>query len=74
MPPTQYDAIVIGAGQAGGPLATALAQARWKTALKFRAANRSLTSTVRLHDESRGVVADRRECAKISEAKGPRRS
>ena len=29
----QYDAIVIGAGQAGGPLSTALAQADWKTAL-----------------------------------------
>src|SRR2546421_1583113 len=28
-----YDAIVIGAGQAGGPLATALAQAGWKTAI-----------------------------------------
>src|SRR3954454_5906511 len=28
-----YDAIVIGAGQAGGPLATALAQAGHKTAL-----------------------------------------
>jgi pyruvate/2-oxoglutarate dehydrogenase complex dihydrolipoamide dehydrogenase (E3) component len=30
---TTYDAIVIGAGQAGGPLSTALAQAGWKTAL-----------------------------------------
>src|SRR5512143_1330782 len=30
---TQYDAIVIGAGQAGGPLATELANAGWKTAL-----------------------------------------
>src|SRR6266478_6314032 len=30
---TQYDAIVIGAGQAGGPLSTALANAGWKTAL-----------------------------------------
>ncbi len=29
----QYDAIVIGAGQAGGPLSTALARAGWKTAL-----------------------------------------
>jgi pyruvate/2-oxoglutarate dehydrogenase complex dihydrolipoamide dehydrogenase (E3) component len=28
-----YDAIVIGAGQAGGPLSIALAQAGWKTAL-----------------------------------------
>src|SRR5205807_9700774 len=28
-----YDAIVIGAGQAGGPLSTALAHAGWKTAL-----------------------------------------
>lgn len=28
-----YDAIVIGAGQAGGPLSTALARAGWKTAL-----------------------------------------
>ncbi len=27
-----YDAIVIGAGQAGGPLSTALAQAGWRTA------------------------------------------
>lgn len=31
--PQQYDAIVIGAGQAGGPLATALAQAGKQTAL-----------------------------------------
>jgi pyruvate/2-oxoglutarate dehydrogenase complex dihydrolipoamide dehydrogenase (E3) component len=30
---TSYDAIVIGAGQAGGPLSTALARAGWKTAL-----------------------------------------
>src|SRR5438067_1121866 len=30
---TYYDAIVIGAGQAGGPLSTALARAGWKTAL-----------------------------------------
>ncbi len=30
---TPYDAIVIGAGQAGGPLSTALAHAGWKTAL-----------------------------------------
>src|ERR1700674_4862826 len=30
---TQYDAIVIGAGQAGGPLSTALASAGWKTAI-----------------------------------------
>ena len=29
----KYDAIVIGAGQGGGPLATALAGAGWKTAL-----------------------------------------
>jgi len=29
----RYDAIVIGAGQAGGPLSTTLAQAGWKTAL-----------------------------------------
>ena len=28
-----YDAIVIGAGQAGGPLSTELARAGWKTAL-----------------------------------------
>src|SRR5690242_819074 len=28
-----YDAIIIGAGQAGGPLSTALAGAGWKTAL-----------------------------------------
>src|SRR5436309_672136 len=28
-----YDAIVIGAGQAGGPLSTALAQAGWRTAI-----------------------------------------
>ena len=32
-PTTHYDAIVIGAGQAGGPLSTALARAGWKTAL-----------------------------------------
>src|ERR1700686_5758170 len=30
---TQYDPIVIGAGQAGGPLSTALANAGWKTAI-----------------------------------------
>ncbi len=30
---SQYDAIVIGAGQAGGPLSTALAKAGWKTAI-----------------------------------------
>jgi pyruvate/2-oxoglutarate dehydrogenase complex dihydrolipoamide dehydrogenase (E3) component len=30
---THYDAIVIGAGQAGGPLSTALANAGWKTAV-----------------------------------------
>ena len=29
----RYDAIVIGAGQAGTPLSTTLAQAEWKTAL-----------------------------------------
>jgi len=29
----RYDAIVIGSGQAGGPLATALAKAGWRTAL-----------------------------------------
>src|SRR2546425_6860437 len=29
----QYDAIIIGAGQAGGPLSTALARAGWKTAI-----------------------------------------
>lgn len=31
-----YDAVIIGAGQAGGPLATALGQAGWKTALVER--------------------------------------
>jgi pyruvate/2-oxoglutarate dehydrogenase complex dihydrolipoamide dehydrogenase (E3) component len=30
---TQYDAIIIGAGQAGNPLSTTLANAGWKTAL-----------------------------------------
>ncbi len=30
---THYDAIVIGAGQAGGPLSTALAQAGWRTVI-----------------------------------------
>ncbi len=30
---TYYDAIIIGAGQAGGPLSTTLANAGWKTAL-----------------------------------------
>src|SRR6266487_4562032 len=29
----QYDAIVIGAGQGGGPLSTAMAKAGWKTAI-----------------------------------------
>ncbi len=33
MTTTEYDAIVIGSGQGGGPLAGALAQAGWKTAL-----------------------------------------
>ncbi len=33
---TSYDAIIIGAGQAGGPLSTALAQAGWKTAIVER--------------------------------------
>src|ERR1700755_1676011 len=33
MASTSYDAIVIGAGQAGGPLSTALAQAGRKTAI-----------------------------------------
>ena len=33
MATTQYDAIVIGAGQSGGPLSTALARAGWKTAI-----------------------------------------
>src|SRR3954468_20154297 len=28
-----YDAIIIGAGQSGGPLSTALAEAGWKTAI-----------------------------------------
>src|ERR1700724_3111259 len=28
-----YDAIILGAGQAGGPLSTALAKAGWKTAI-----------------------------------------
>jgi pyruvate/2-oxoglutarate dehydrogenase complex dihydrolipoamide dehydrogenase (E3) component len=32
-PTTHYDAIVIGAGQSGGPLSTTLARAGWKTAL-----------------------------------------
>lgn len=30
---TRYDAIIIGSGQAGGPLAAALARAGWKTAI-----------------------------------------
>ncbi len=30
---TNYDAIIIGAGQAGVPLSTTLAMAGWKTAL-----------------------------------------
>lgn len=30
---THHDAIIIGAGQVGGPLLTTLAQAGWKTAL-----------------------------------------
>src|SRR5436305_13522928 len=32
-PTTHYDAILIGAGQAGGPLSTTLARAGWKSAL-----------------------------------------
>ncbi|MGH8598280.1 MAG: FAD-dependent oxidoreductase, partial [Gammaproteobacteria bacterium] len=31
--PKQYDAIVIGSGQGGTPLAKALAKAGWKTAI-----------------------------------------
>src|SRR5690349_2286691 len=34
---THYDAIIIGAGQSGGPLSTALANAGWKTAIIERA-------------------------------------
>src|SRR6266705_6596857 len=30
---TTYDAIIVGSGQGGGPLATALAQAGWNTAI-----------------------------------------
>src|SRR6201990_3058459 len=30
---TRYDAIIIGAGQSGGPLSSALANAGWKTAI-----------------------------------------
>src|SRR5216684_7381187 len=30
---TTYDAVVVGSGQGGGPLASALAQAGWKTAI-----------------------------------------
>ena len=33
MTTSTYDAIIIGAGQAGGPLSTTLAQAGWKTAI-----------------------------------------
>ncbi len=33
MATTNYDAIIIGAGQAGGPLSTTLANAGWKTAI-----------------------------------------
>ena len=33
---TRYDAVIIGAGQAGGPLAKALGQAGWRTALVER--------------------------------------
>src|SRR5947199_2011054 len=33
MTTTHYDAIVIGSGQAGGPLSTALARAGWKVAI-----------------------------------------
>src|SRR5213596_701640 len=36
MTPQHYDAIVIGAGQGGGPLSTALARAGWKTAIVER--------------------------------------
>src|SRR5579864_6133700 len=32
----QYDAIIIGAGQSGGPLSTTLARAGWKTAITER--------------------------------------
>jgi pyruvate/2-oxoglutarate dehydrogenase complex dihydrolipoamide dehydrogenase (E3) component len=36
MTTTQYDALVIGSGQSGGPLSTALAKAGWKSALVER--------------------------------------
>ncbi len=32
----KYDAVIIGSGQAGGPLSIALANAGWKTALVER--------------------------------------
>ncbi len=37
MPATHYDAVIIGAGQGGGPLASAFAQAGRRTALIERA-------------------------------------
>lgn len=33
MPVEQFDAVIIGAGQSGGPLSTALGEAGWKTAI-----------------------------------------
>ena len=51
MPTTRYDAIVIGAGQGGGPLATALAAAGRRTALIER-------EHVGWHVRQRGLHAD----------------
>ena len=50
-----YDAIVIGAGQAGVPLSTTLAKAGWKTALIERV---HVARTHRRHMHQRGLHTD----------------
>src|SRR5438067_11401828 len=63
---THYDAIVIGAGQAGGPLSTALARAGWKTALIERVhvggtcINEGCTPTKTMVDSGRVAYFDLR--------------
>src|SRR5438309_3820417 len=61
-----YDAIVIGAGQAGGPLSTALAQAGWRTAIIERihvggtCINEGCTPTKTMVASARVAYMDRR--------------
>lgn len=54
MKKTEYDAIVIGGGQAGIPLAHALAGAKRKVALIERAQTRRKLCEFRLHTDQNG--------------------